>query len=361
MKKLPCNICKADGCVFLALNKVPPIQNNFQISRDEAQAFSTTQVSYAWCEFCHHLTIVKEKCLPFDSSYNNEQVSSEVAIKHHINVLEKIKLMCPARDAHIVEIGCGRGEFLKLLIDAGYHNVRGFDPTANDSLGGVICSELWDGERNDGDIDLLILRHTLEEIPDVDQFMGKVAKANVKHVYCEITNAAQLYYDQDVLSLYPEYINLFSTLSISKLLSNFGFSVLSIADYFNNKWLGVFGINAVAHAKPLEWNFLLEKYSAAIQALERPIVIWGGGGRGGNLLAFCEISLNVIEYVVDQNIEKQGCYIPPVGQKVISISELKGIQPKNLIVVSQKYVEEIKPHVPLGCNVLSMDELINSY
>lgn len=360
MNKIPCNICGKRWNAFLALNDVPPIQNNFQASREKADAFPRTWVSYAWCGDCQHISIVKEKNVSFDPSYNNEQTASGIANVHHENVLSHIREACPDVGAHIVEIGCGRGELLRLLMNAGYCDVKGYDPTASDDLGGVISAELWDKDSEDRVIDLLILRHTLEEIEDVDRFMRNIADSGVERIYCEITNAADLYLDRDVFSLYPECANLFSISSISRLLARYGFSVVRVSDFFGGKWLGIHGVRTTASAADFDWHALIDRYADAIDSLERPVVLWGGGGRGGNLLAFCKIDLAAVESVVDQNAAKQGLYIPPAGQRVVAPNQLGRIQPKSIVVASQKYIDEIRPHVPEGCAVISLADLIEA-
>ncbi|MCE9550572.1 MAG: methyltransferase domain-containing protein [Betaproteobacteria bacterium] len=354
--KMQCNVCGSENLAFLQLDAIPPIQNHFCANAAQIKDFPLTNVDFLWCSDCHHISIRKGKHVDFDANYNNEQSSSGIALGHFGRIVADIQSIIPNKAARIIEIGCGRGDLLKLLIENGYSNVQGFDPVAEGSI--FISKGYWTGSES-ADVELLILRHTLEEIPGLDDFMQKVSAslASEGRVYCEFTNASRIISEKDAFSIYPECSNIFSISSLSSLLARHGLVVEKTHSYFNGEWLGLWGKKLNAINKGSNWGTQLDAIAQKIRELPRPVVLWGAGGRGGNVLSFCQLDSAVISHVVDLNPAKQGMFIPPFGQKVISPQELLNIAPKTVLISSNKYRSEILPHLPDGCNVLSLGEL----
>ncbi len=72
----------------------------------------------------------------------------------------------------------------------------------------------------------------------------------------------------------------------------------------------------------------------------RPVV-WGAGSKGVSFLNVLGTS-GVIDYVVDINPHKQGCYIPGTGQQVVSPNALADIKPQVVIAMNPLYTDEIE-------------------
>jgi hypothetical protein len=177
------------------------------------------------------------------------------------------------------------------------------------------------------------------------------------YLYCEITNAAKLLDDTGVFSLYSEYKNIYSAVSMMKLYNRCGISIQRISSINDGEWLGVWGKK---YRKATENHFAsrLKIMRKGILSLARPIVLWGGGGRGGNILTFLELDTTIIEYVVDLNHAKQNQFIPPYGQRVINPSQLANINPATIIVANDKYKLEIIQMAPSNCNIVSINQLV---
>lgn len=352
-----CNVCNGSTTEFLRLKDVPPIQNRFLEHETHATQFQKTNVKFFWCENCRHISIHKDSIVEFDADYNNEQSDSGVAKAHLDRVVENIKALLPDKNSKIVEIGCGRGDLLNSLLQEGYVNLKGYDPVAETSSS-LIESRYWVGS-DTADIDLLILRHTLEEIPALNDFIELISKSLKPsgRVYIEFTNASKLVSDLDPFSIYPECTNIFSVGSISLLLRRYGFELEIVQEYFRGSWLGLWVNKFSEFTETAGWMRNIERIKNNILALPKPIVLWGAGGRGGNLLSFCHIDTTLIPYVVDVNKAKQGLFIPPYGQKVISPTELATMPVGCVLIASNKYRAEITPHLPIDCMIFSLDEL----
>ena len=64
----------------------------------------------------------------YDENYQNSQAHSKVFLQHMQDVLMLLKQQV-SEGSLIVEVGCGKGDFIELIQKDGYFEVRGFDAT----------------------------------------------------------------------------------------------------------------------------------------------------------------------------------------------------------------------------------------
>ena len=302
--------------------------------------------------------------MDFDSGYDNTQTYSQIAVEQYQAVVEDIVQQVPDCDANIIEIGCGRGELLELLRVIGYRNIHGYDPAAPSSSD-LIENVYWNGgldssgEQSSG-VDLIILRHTIEEVKDPGAFL-RLLSGSLKDnglIYCEITNAAHLLELERVFSLYPECANIFSALSLSTIYGRCGLSVEKITNIHHGEWLGVWA----KKSRVVGSDHIVDGLAAiraSLCSLPRPLVLWGCGGMGMNILAFLHLDLETIQFVVDLNPAKRGKFIPPFGQEVISPSDLSHLEPKAILVANKRYKDEVLGMSVAGCQVFDISDLIS--
>ena len=175
--------------------------------------------------------------------------------------------------------------------------------------------------------------------------------SSVAGYYINISNFLK---NDDPFSLFPECENLFSITSLSKIMAKFEYVLDDVSTFFEGNCAGCwFRMNDTSK------NTIdsIKSYKINIRNLEKPIVLWGAGGRGSNILSFCELYKNDIGFVVDLNKKKIGKYMPPNGQKIISPDELGTINPKTIIVSSSKFLKNIKSYLKKEINVLTISQL----
>ena len=275
--KHACNICQDDATQLLHLDEVPPLQNRFSKNFDDAKKFAATEVDFLWCQSCQHISINKTQTVQFDQYYDNKQTASPFVVAQYKQIVSDIEQQVPCKDARIVEIGCGRGELLEMLRDSGYKSLRGFDPAAPVATD-MISNTYWDISVQRQGIDLIIVRHTIEEIQEPNPFIDSMVKALNQEgwIYCEITNAPNLLDDKGIFSLYPEYSNIFSTLSIARLYAKNGLSVEKVTSINEGEWLGIWGKKRCGFSGGGAADLLNVVYEKILK-LQKPIVLWGGG------------------------------------------------------------------------------------
>lgn len=101
-----------------------------------------------------------EKKIIYNKNYNNEQ-SLSLTFKNHLNDVFKIIKSNIKKKDKIIEIGCGKGFFFKILQEE-YKNLRGFDKTYVGNNKKIKKRFLT--KKDHIDEKLIILRHTLEHI-----------------------------------------------------------------------------------------------------------------------------------------------------------------------------------------------------
>ena len=87
-------------------------------------------------------------------------------------------------DKTVLEIGCGKGEFLTLMAKAGAGHCIGIDPGVHperiddpDAADIEWIVDFYSEDYGHIDADAVICRHTLEHIPDVGEFMATIRRA----------------------------------------------------------------------------------------------------------------------------------------------------------------------------------------
>src|SRR4029434_8070331 len=83
------------------------------------------------------------------------------------------------RGQTVLEIGCGKAEFLSLMCEIGDNHGIGFDPAVHINSIDVdaatrltLVADLFGEEQMGLDADVLVCRHTLEHIADVHGFLS---------------------------------------------------------------------------------------------------------------------------------------------------------------------------------------------
>jgi hypothetical protein len=274
----------------------------------------------------------------------------------------------------ILEVGCGRGDFLCMLCEGGNQGI-GFDPSyaghMPDRPGATnvsITSEPYGDRCSPRPIDLVCCRHTLEHVSDPGDFIEAIRdliqrSSTGTPVYFEVPNAMHmLESDAGVWDITYEHCSYFSASALAALFVRTGFSVQRIAEAFHGQFLSLEGRlvspNAAATCSTkvsTRWSETVgrfrdrfnESVSRANQDLKRwteagqRAVIWGGGSKGTTFLNTVP-SARCIEYVVDINPHKQGLFIAGTGQRIVPPAFLREFRPGVVILMNAIYEDEVR-------------------
>lgn len=284
-----------------------------------------------------------ESLMDYDGRYNNEQSLSDSFQQHMLAVADLIEGTMGRRD--LVEVGCGKGTFLEMLLARGTE-VVGYDPTYENSNPKVrkeyFSEEL--GIRGEG----LILRHVLEHIEDPVGFLFRLADANGGRglIYIEVPCFDWICDHRAWLDIFYEHVNYFRLSDFHRI-----FGRLVHADRgFGGQYLRIVGDLATLRRPVRDERDAVrfpEDFSARLAAETAAeigqCIVWGAGSKGVIFSLLCERAARPVDRVIDINPAKQGKHLPATGLKVLSPEEgLAGLAKGSVIhVMNPNYLAEI--------------------
>jgi SAM-dependent methyltransferase len=280
-------------------------------------------------------------------------------------------------DKNIIEIGCGRGDFLVLLCELGGNRGVGFDPSYTLKRATDVGQEritfvqdFYSERYADYKADLICCRQVLEHIHRPRDFLSTIRRAIdgwfETAVFFEVPNVNFMLRGLSIWDLIYEHCSYFSAGSLARLFDFCGFAVRNCAEGFEGQFLSIEalpikdstasqsgqrdGLEQLARdvaafagryqSKVSAWRLELEKIASA----GKRAVVWGAGSKGVTFLNIFQNS-HRIEYIVDINPIKQGKYIAGTGQKIVSPEILLDYRPDIVIVMNPIYFEEIGQHM----------------
>jgi SAM-dependent methyltransferase len=282
------------------------------------------------------------------------------------------------RGKKVVEIGCGKGDFLVRLCEDGGNEGwgfdRSFDPERVDAARRLrinFVQEFYTAEQAARlRPDFVCFRHVLEHVADPRGFLGELRRGFADRtdaaLYCEVPNALFTLKDMGIWDLIYEHCAYFTLGSLVRAARDSGFDVLALDEAFGGQYLYVElrpgagrALVAVPEAhQPAAVSRLAREFAGRyrdkvdawrgrlreLQQAERRTVIWGGGSKGVTFLNVLGAD-SAIEYVVDLNPHKQGQYVAGTGQRVVAPEFLRELRPTDVLVMNPVYENEIADSV----------------
>jgi 2-polyprenyl-3-methyl-5-hydroxy-6-metoxy-1,4-benzoquinol methylase len=369
-----CAICAgSDLEVFLELPDVPAHCNVLCPARDEALHCSRGPIQLAFCETCGCITNLRfdpsrveyssnyENSLHFSSSFNRyaQSLACDLIERHEL------------REKVILEIGCGKGEFLSLLCRLGNNRGIGFDSAYVDGRAdtragkGITFVKNIDWEACGDPCDLVCCRQVLEHVSNPVSFVRGIRAALSKRpeamAFFEVPNGLFTFEKTGMWDIIYPHCFYYSAASLLTLFSLSGLRLTRLEEAFGGQYLCVeatlsshqagadaeIGIG-VPPLKEAIVNFQrnyqerVEEIRKALKPLRasKSAIVWGAGAKAVMFLnKFGDEQ--VCDYVVDINPHKQGKFIPGTGQEVVPPEFLKEYRPKVVIIMNPNYREEI--------------------
>ncbi|MEO0274997.1 MAG: class I SAM-dependent methyltransferase [candidate division WOR-3 bacterium] len=300
----------------------------------------------------------------YDENYQNEQSYSQTFRSHLEQVSRIIKKHFTKRN-RLIEIGCGKGYFLELLLALGF-DVIGFDPAYEGSNPRVIKQYFFGGleKRADG----IILRHVLEHIPNPLDFLEKLKAENGGAlIYIEVPCFEWICKKRAWFDIYYEHVNYFRLKDFYRMFDD----VLDAGKFFNDQYLYVVAkLESFKRPKrdPLDPIIFPDDFLSKIRYFSekisndrkngRKIVIWGASSKGVIFSLLMERMGTPVDIAIDINPFKQGKFLPGTGIEVHSpesgINKLPVLS--SIYVMNSIYIKEIKEIVGEKIHLIGVDD-----
>lgn len=371
-----CPSCSApDMRVFHRQASVPTNSCILLGSREEALAYPRGQIDLTFCSSCGFISNMAfdAKLTEYSGRYEETQGFSETFNAFHRHLAQRLIERHQLRDKDILEIGCGKGEFLLLLAELGGNRGVGFDPGYREErVSGPATRQVhfikdFYSERYAGHTaDFVCCKMTLEHIHPTAEFIGTVRRAIGDRpevlVFFQIPEVTRILRDCAFEDIYYEHCSYFSPGSLARLFRRSGFDVLALETEYADQYLTiearpalgvpssplprendlsllagyVAGFPAKCAGKLDAWRRVVEEAAAR----NHKFVLWGSGSKAVSFLTTLGVG-DRIEYVVDINPHRQGYYMPATGQRIVSPSFLSEYRPDGVIIMNAIYRDEI--------------------
>jgi SAM-dependent methyltransferase len=372
-----CPSCSAE--VSRVLYRVPSIPIHSCVlldSVEEARAFPRRDLELAYCEECGFVfnRIFDEAAMGYSTNFEESQHFSGTFNAFAKTLAREAADKCAIAGKHVLEIGCGKGEFLHEFCRAGGSTGLGIDPGyradkgRTDSTAQVqFITDLFSEKYEHLEADVIVCRHTLEHIAPVSRFISSIRRMiddrpDIK-VFFETPDAKRVLAEGAFWDIYYEHCSYFSPGAHARLFRRQGFDVTELSLMFDDQYIIQYAQPAAERSSPhlqLEadldemhrlalafprrvrevrdhWRGLVQDASAR----GRRVVLWGGGSKGVSFLTTLGLSTEIAS-IVDINPYKQGKFMPGTGHPIIAPEALVDQPPDLVIVMNPIYVEEIK-------------------
>ena len=372
-----CIACdSANTMPFFCMDETPVFCNVLWPDRPHALAAPRGRIDLTWCGACGMIfnAAFDPHLADYSPEYENSLHCSPRFQRYARQLAHELIVRHNLRQKTILEVGCGRGEFLTLLCDLEPNRGLGYDPSQRDSqrttrhgLPIRIYGRPLDQTHAPGSADLLCCRHVLEHLFSPRPFLGLLRKTLINNphaaAFFEVPNAGRTFFGDGVWDILYEHCGYYTRSSLKALFSRSGYHVDELAETYEGQFLTVHASLNGKSIPPPSDDGELQNTAAAIKTfahrmnrqladwrnqlvrLERSgkrTVVWGGGSKGISFLTMLGISSHLIPYVVDLNPLKQGRFVPITGQKIVSPTFLSDYQPQVILVMNKIYLGEIR-------------------
>ncbi len=375
--KSVCPLCAAATEEFLRRPRVPVHQNLLLADAEAARRAARGTLALHVCRGCGFVfnAAFDPTLLAYGPDYDNTQTASPAFGRHVSGLARDLVEVHGVRDCQVVEVGCGKGGFLRELVaHPGAGNVGvGFDPSylgpEYDLDGRVRFLRRFFDAGAGVTADVVVCRHVIEHVPDPLGLLRGVRAALSDspraRVFFETPCVEWILRHQVAWDCFYEHCSLFTAGSLAAAFIAAGFAVSAVRHVFGGQYLWLeaqpalpwdgspepsprsefvvslarqFG--AAESARVLAWQQSLERLSR-----DGPLAVWGAGAKGVTFCNLADPDGRRVAWVVDINPAKQGKFVAGTGHPIVSPEQALAQGMTAALVLNPNYVAEVAEHL----------------
>lgn len=196
-----CLVCGTpETRMFLHIPQVPVHCNVLRPTRDAAIHATRGGIRLTFCECCGHVFngVFDPGQMTYTKVYDN---SLHCSARFHEYATALASELVERHDLHkkdLIEIGCGKGDFLRMLCAIGGNRGTGFDPSYDGGEGDepgdkniTIIPDFYSDSYAHNEADFICCRHVLEHIEQPRDFLAQIRRAiglRDTVIYLEVPN-----------------------------------------------------------------------------------------------------------------------------------------------------------------------------
>lgn len=346
-------------------------------SREAALGCPRGDLSLCCCPECGYIfnQAFDPDRLSYSQDYDNSLHYSPTFQRYTHRIARRLTKRYDLHGKQIVEVGCGKGEFLLLLARLGGNRGIGFDPSYEPNRSDAamddnvtFVQDFYTEDYAYYRADLLCSRYVLEHLPDPVGFLRMINRAlrppSGTVLYFEVPNVSLILHRMSVWDVIYEHCSYFSTPSLARAFEEAGFEVADVYSGYDNQFLSIEARHVAAPSSPSHWRsrsavLALQHQAQTLEATLRSlrtawtdqlrthqaaghrVVVWGAGAKAVSFLNV--IGMNeAVEAVVDINPHKQGAFLPGTGHLIVAPDYLLQHPPEKVVLMNPIYENEVR-------------------
>ena len=368
----PCPACSGtDTEVFTTLRQLPVHGTVVCRTQEEARALAKADQVLAVCHGCAFVfnATFDPSLLDYSGQHEESQAASPTFRAFAAELARGWVDRYSLRGELVLEIGCGKGDFLGLLAQAGAGRAHGVDPgldparlPADPAVSGEASP--YAPSATSRRAAAVVCRHTLEHVPDPDRFLGQVVQGidrdRCRALLFEVPDLGRVLDEAAFWDLQYEHCSSFTTTSLQALFARHDLPVLDLRRVYADQYLV---LEAAPGARPgavpdvppvVDVVARCRTFAARVEAqlhqwsswfddrrtAGRDVVVWGGGAKGSVFLsALPECG---VRRVVDINPGLQGRWMGGPAVPYAAPSALRSDPPDDVLLMNPVYRAEVR-------------------
>jgi hypothetical protein len=388
-----CPVCA--GAETAQLLHQPSIPTNNAILCDDAESALNWPVGSFRLTQCHGCGFVfnadfEPRLVEYSGRIEETQAFSPHFVRYAETLAAEWIDRYDLRVKTILEIGCGKAEFLTLMCEIGDNVGIGYDPAFDlervepDAAARLtMVSGLFGDEHLGVEADALVCRHTLEHIPDVHDFLSMLhrwaaARSVPPIVLFEVPDLERVLDETAFWDVYYEHCSYFTAETLRFSFERAGFEVLDVRRAYDGQYLvlearppqtGVPNLAACQSREVAEVVDRAERFGQRYRSITeacranlehlvaagKTVALWGGGSKAVSFLTSLDVG-HLVSFCVDVNPNKHGKFLVGTGHRVVGPEWLRDHPSLELVVMNPVYlpeitqtVEELGVHAEITC------------
>jgi len=276
----------------------------------------------------------------------------------------------------VLEIGSGKGEFISMLCALGNNRGIAFDPAfvpaRKPEEGGdavEFIQDFYSEKYKHVKADFVVCKMTLEHIPNTLEFLRVVRQSMADRfettLFFQVPNMARVLKDIAFWDIYHEHCSYFTATSLKNLFVMADFDILDTWTGYDDQYLMITARPAMPTDRrvnktippndeecesvstfAIEVQRRIRQWQDMVGRLKHDgklVVIWGSGSKGVAFLSALQADADqsAIEYAVDINPYRKGCFMPGTGQEIVEPAFLSAYRPDVVVAMNSIYTQEI--------------------